>query len=169
MENNIVGLLEEARSKIIEASRLIRELKVSEQVGEEYVINPEFEESVYQIHEVKEAVNRITTGRKESGSLDQIEDYIKEKLKDFFREQYKQKRYEGDMMEIGFRVTERKSITDDVDERFVKIEKKPNTEAINEYIKATKSDENPDGLLPRGVVLERFEYINFKPVINGED
>lgn len=166
MESNITTLLEEARQKILEASRLVREVRVSEKVGENYEITPEFEEAVQGVYNVKEAVNMITTDRKESGSLDELEEYIKNQLKEFFKENYKQKRYEGDLMEIGYRVTERKSITDDVDERFVKIEKKPNTEVINEYIKATRSDENPDGILPKGVISEKFEYISYKPVIN---
>lgn len=167
MENNkIVELLSEARENILEASRLVREVRVVEEVGGEYIVNPEFEEAVKGAYEVKEAVNMITTDRKESGSLDDLENYIKEKLKEFFKENYKQKRYEGDFMEIGYRVVERKNVTDDADERFKKIEIKPNTEAINEYLKATRSDDNPDGILPKGVISDKFEYITYKPVIN---
>jgi hypothetical protein len=101
------------------------------------------------------------------GSLDQLKDYVSDKLKDFFREYRKQKKYEGDLMEVGYRVVRRKSITDEADERFKKIDIKPNTEAINEYMNATRDDDNPDGKVPDGVIIDEYEYISYKPVING--
>lgn len=164
MEQEITKLLEEARSKIGEASNLIAHLKVYDKVGEEYYLTPEFEASLKGIYEIEEAVSHITTERKEKGSLDHLRDYVKGKLIEFFQENHKQKKYEGDLVEVGYRVTRRKAVTDDADTQFIKIEKKPNTEAIDAYKKATKSDKNPDGLLPKGVIETSYEYISFKGI-----
>lgn len=168
MKNKIIELLQEARSNILEASNLIKEIEVCEKVGEKYEITEEFERSVLGIYQISEAVNSITTDRKEKGSLDILKEDIKGRLKTFFSENHKQKKYEGDIMEIGYTVTPRKKITDEAEDIFVKIERKPNTKAINEYLKATKSEENPDGVLPKGVIEKTFEYITYKPVKNEE-
>lgn len=160
----ITKLLEEARLKIGEASNLIAHLKVYEKVGDEYFLTPEFEASLKGICEIEEAVNHITSERKEKGTLDHLQDYVKGKLIEFFQENKKQKKYEGDLVEVGYRVARRKAITDDVEPQFVKIEKKPNTEAIEAYRKATKSDKNPDGLLPKGVIETSYEYISYKEI-----
>lgn len=168
MESRITDLLTDARLKIQEASTLIREVEVIDKVGEDYIIHPQFEDIVKHISEIDEAVAMITTDRKGTGSLDELKEYIKDKLKEFFREYHKQKRYEGDLMEIGYKVVERKDITDEAEEQFKRIEIRPNTEAINAYMKATRSDDNPDGLIPKGVIVNRFEYITYKPVLNDE-
>lgn len=160
----ITKLLEEARLKIGEASNLIAHLEVYEKVGEEYFLTPEFEASLKGIYEIEEALSHITNERKEKGTLDHLKDYVKGKLIEFFRENSKQKKYEGDLVEVGYRVTRRKVITDDAEPQFIKIEKKPNTEAIEAYRKATKSDENPEGLLPKGVIETTYEYISYKGI-----
>lgn len=168
MENKITKLLQEARNNILEASNLIKEIEVCEKVGERYEITEEFEKAVLGVYEVDEAVKSITTDRKEKGALDVLAEEIKDKLKTFFVENHKQKKYEGDIMEIGYTTVSRKNITDEAEDTFVKIERKPNTKAINEYLKATKSEENPDGVLPKGVIEKTFEYITYKPVRNEE-
>ena len=160
----ITKLLEEARLKIGEASNLIAHLEVYEKVGEEYFLTPEFEASLKGIYEIEEAVSHITNERKEKGTLDHLKDYVKGKLIEFFQENNKQKKYEGDLVEVGYRVTRRKGITDDAEPQFIKIEKKPNTEAIEAYRKATKSDKNPDGLLPKSVIETSYEYISYKGI-----
>lgn len=165
----ITNLLKEAREKIGQASNLITKVEVTRKVGEDYIINPEFEEALAGIYEIDEALANITTGRVAKGTLDVLKDYVKDQLVKFFQENYKQKKYEGDLVEVGYRVTRRRSVTEDVAPEFIEIKKVPNTKAINEYIKATKSDSNPDGLLPKGVVENSFEYISYKTIKDGEN
>lgn len=165
----ITNLLKEAREKIGQASNLITQVEVTRKVGEKYIIDPEFEKALAGIYDIEEALANITTGRVAKGTLDVLKDYVKDQLVKFFQENYKQKRYEGDLVEVGYRVTRRRSITDDAGPEFIEIKKVPNTKAINEYVKATKSDKDPDGVLPKGVIENSFEYISYKTINNGEN
>ncbi|MCA9377257.1 hypothetical protein KC685_05055 [Candidatus Dojkabacteria bacterium] len=165
--DKINKLFAEVNVRLSELAILIDEIDVSEKVGEDYIIRPEFEMIVSQVNQVREFADQVTMKRVTGGSLDRLEDKIKDKLKEYFKSQAKQKKYEGGIMEMGYKVVERKEADETVPDEFMKVSKSLDTKKVNAYIKATKSDENPDGLLPQGVHVKTFEYITYKPVING--
>jgi hypothetical protein len=70
-------------------------------------------------------------------------------------------------MEMGYRVVERKVVDGRADPRFVILKETPNSKAIEEYRKATKTDEIPDGKLPEGIQIKTYEYVTYKEVLNG--
>lgn len=168
MEKRIKELLRSAKAEITEATNLINEIEISEKVGENYIIRPEFEEIVAMVYDLRETTQELTHKYNSSGVLDRLENNLIERLKTFFKKQYKQKKYEGSLMEIGYKVVTRKIIDGNPDSRFIKLVKQPDVKSINAYMKATISDENPDGLLPEGIKESRFEYITYHPVINKE-
>lgn len=168
-KNKIQELIYEAKAKIEEATNLLSEVEVSEKVGENYVVRREFESIVYDVAQVRESVDYLTEKNVTGGVLDRLEETIKEKLKTFFKEQFKQKKYEGSLMEMGFKVVERKVIDGSPDPRFIVMKENPNTKAIEEYRKATVSEDNPDGKLPEGIKIKTFEYVTYKEVLNGKD
>ncbi len=165
---SIVDILSAIDMQLKEVANLIQEVEVSEKVGGDYQVTPEFEEIVSFVHNIRESAGLITDKNpKNNGSLDELEEQVKEQLKTFFKSQYKQKKYEGSLMEMGYRVTARKSFDENViSDDFVKTKKALDTQKVNAYIKATKTDEHPDGKLPEGVSVTEFEYVTYKPVIN---
>lgn len=85
-----------------------------------------------------------------------IKEAMKIRLLDIARLNPKLKRYEGDRVKIGFSKRTTKKIHEEmVSEKFVKLEKKPNTQAIDDYFEEF-------GKLPEGVEEQSFEYISFK-------
>ena len=166
-KNKAVEILQNIRGELKEVDQLIQKMEVEKKVGEKYVITKEYEQSALEIQKIREGMKDISNNKRD-GSLDLLEEGAKERVKEFFQKHFHQKKYEGDYVSIGYRVVERKDITGIPDERFVTMTPKPNTEAINEYMRATISDKNPDGKLPEGISLKTFEYINFKIIGDGE-
>jgi hypothetical protein len=167
IKNKIISLIGEATKSIREATVLIDEVKVSEKVGEDYVITPEFEQIVYEVNKFREVLEDLAGKNASTGALDRLEDTVKGKLQTFFKTQYKQKKYEGSLMEMGYRVVERKVVDGKADPRFIILKETPNSKAIEEYRKATKTDDNPDGKLPEGIQIKTYEYVTYKEVLNG--
>lgn len=165
----IISNLQKAKELIGESAELISHLEVSKNVGEKWVLTEEFEQSVYEMNQVGQAIKEITNDGVNKGKFDLLMDKAKELAKDFFTRQWKQKIYEGSKIVAGYRVVNRKDIKGNPAPQFVIIEKKPNTKAIDEYIKATTTDQNPDGKLPDGIVTNSFEYVTFKNIQNEED
>lgn len=92
----------------------------------------------------------------------EVEQFVKEskdKLKERFIEvaqkNPKLKKYEGDRVSVGYRMTRRKTVKGDPDKKFYTLEKKPNAKAIDAYREAT-------GDLPTGIEEATYEYITFK-------
>lgn len=167
----ILNNLEEAKRLIAESTLLVSEAKVSEQVGDKWTLTDEFEQSVFEINSVGEAIKAIFNPGSDTnpGKFDDLLEEAKNKTKEFFSKQYKQKKYEGARIIAGYTVVNRKDIDGNPDARFVVIEKKPNSKAIDEYLKATKSKDHPDGILPNGIVFKSYEYVTFKNIANEED
>lgn len=155
--------LQEAKRNLQEAEVLISEIDVVEEVGESYRLTTEMELILLEVSNIKNSLDSIIGT---SGAFKTLQNTITEKLIGFFRDNHKQKKYEGEKVEVGYRVVNRKSILDGADSRFFLIEKKPNNKAIDEYRKSTITDENPDGLLPFGVQLKTSEYVTFKALNN---
>lgn len=169
LKNTIIHLLSEAKTKIREAATFIDEIDVSAKVGGDYIVSPEFEQVVYEVSKLREALEDLTGKNASTGALDRLEDTVKGKLQTFFKTQYKQKKYEGSLMEMGYRVVERKVVDGKADPRFITLKENPNSKAIDEYRKATRTDDNPDGKLPEGIQIKTYEYVTYKEVLNGED
>jgi hypothetical protein len=89
-------------------------------------------------------------------------DKLKERFLQIAQKNTKLKSYEGDHVVVGYRMARRKKITGTPEQKFVIIEKKPNSKVIDNYREAT-------GKLPDGIGEETFEYINFKLVASKEE
>ncbi len=113
---------------------------------------------------------RLTTAADEAiAGLLEAEATIKE-AKDKLKDRYlaiaaknpKLKSYEGDRVRVGYTMRRSKTISGDPEAKFVVIEKKPNTKAIDTYREAT-------GKLPDGIGESVAEFIQFKLVKSQEE
>lgn len=164
---NAVSELQKAKKIINSVADEIRKMKVEAKADGDvkWAMSTEFEEVVYELNEIADATDDIKSSkRSKEGALDNLFRIAEEKARDFFKNRLKQKKYEGEKIEAGYRVVNRKVVTGEPDDEFMEIVKKPNTKAIDAYIEATKSEKNPEGKLPVGIDLKTFEYIRFKNV-----
>lgn len=87
--------------------------------------------------------------------IDEAKKKLRERFLKVAQENPKLKKYEGDKVSVGYRMTRRKKVTGDPDKKFYSLEKKPDTKAIEAYREAT-------GELPVGITEQTYEYITFK-------
>lgn len=166
----IVESLSQAKDLIAQASKALFDIQVVEQLEDgEIGVKKEFEDYAFQIGEINDALRLIKEDRAgHEGKLDEMERIAKEKITAYFEARPKFKKYEGEKIEIGFRQVVRKVISnlDIVDPRFVVIKKEANTKAIDAYIKSTTDEQNPQGLVPKGIEMKKYQYVNFKNISN---
>ena len=151
--------LEKINKELKQANEQLKKMEAVEKAGEAFIIDEEFEKALHEIYKIKESLELITTTKRgQQGSLDELESTYKEKLREFFNTQYKQKKYEGSYLEMGYTTVERKVVDGKPADTFVVYKPTPNTKAINEYKKAT-------GELPEGIKVTTYDYIRFKEIL----
>ncbi len=120
----------------------VKSIDLTKAVDDTLVLSDEAEDVLYNLCEAEKFIEEA-----------------KEKLKTRFMEVAQQnpklKKYEGDKVSVGYRMTRRKEIIGGPDPKFVVVERKPNTKAIDAYQDAM-------GKLPDGIDEKTFEYITFK-------
>lgn len=120
----------------------VKGLDLTKTKGDSLVLTEEAEEVLEQLLEVEQF-------------LDDTKKSLKDRFLKVAQENPKLKKYEGDRVSVGYRMTRRKKVTGDPDKKFYTTEKKPNTSAIEAYREAT-------GELPTGISEKTYEYITFK-------
>ena len=87
---------------------------------------------------------------------------LKERFLEAARRSPKLRSYEGDEVRVGYTTTRRKKIVGEPDKKFVVIQTRPDSKAIEIYREAT-------GKLPEGIDEEAFDYINLRLVSAKEE
>lgn len=127
----------------------IKSLDLSEVVGDNLRLSDKADEILGELLEAEKFI-------------EEAKDKLKEKFLEIAKKNPKLKSYEGDRVKVGYVMRRQKKINGNPDDKFVIVEKKPNTETIKIYQEAT-------GKLPDGIEEQTFEYINFKMVAMKEE